>query len=288
MRTLQLSSRTAEDWAGTFITDEHYDTLLDESAIVRKPDGSILCVLLKKALPKEILGQAWSVLRDYNPKTNNRGIAAGTGYVKQVKQDGTLSSTNRTPPEGVVTSGIIGFFERSVRFPYCRPCAFNLDHPEKFAAILPLLQHASSLYEQVLPEKFQYQLAYVEKSSKDFIIPGTIFSTVTVNKNFRTACHRDAGDLKDGYSCMALLREGKFSGANLVFPDFRVAAKLDTGDLIFFDPHEFHGNTMLVPESEKFQRCTIVMYYRDGIQFCGTAEQELHRAKNRKKGDPLK
>lgn len=289
MRTLQLSSPTVEgDWAGKFASEEHFDLLINESAKVLRPDGSVLCIVLKKGLSPEVMRRAWAELRGYNPKTNNRGIAAGTGYIKKKKMDGTVSKTNRTPKDGEVVSGIIGFFERTVRFPYCRPSAYTLENPEGFANILPLFQEASQTYERVLPEKYAYQKGFIDKSSPDFVIPGTIFSTITINKNFRTAYHKDAGDLSGGYSCMALLREGKYEGGDLVFPAYRAAVRLDTGDLIFFDPHEFHGNTGIIPLTDNYQRCTLVMYYREGIQFCGTSEEELERAKHRKAGDKLK
>jgi hypothetical protein len=288
VRIIQLSSRTEQDWAGKFVDESSFDELLNEDCKVLKPDGSILCVLLKGALSREVVSDGWSVLKDYNASTNNRGIAAGTGYVRNVKQDGTVSKTNRTPPEGIVNSGIIGYFERSVRFPYCRACAWNLQNPKKWASLLPMVRQVSDLYGEHAPEKYSIQKGIVEATSPDFVIPGTVFTTLTVNKNFRTACHKDAGDLPEGISCMSLIREGKFEGAHLVFPDFRVAVRLDTFDLIIFDPHEFHGNTKLIPMSENYTRCSIVYYFRDGIKHCGRADEELARVKNRKAGEPLK
>lgn len=287
MKHIALTSRLNEDWAGKFVDEHNYDTLIDEDVKITKPDGSVLAVIRKRALPPQILADAWSVLKGYNVKTNNRGVAAGTGYVRQVLHNGTVSKTNRTPPEGVVNSGIIGYFERSVRFPYCRACAWNLQNPEKWALLLPMVQHVSSMFELDVPEKYQAQQAIVDATSKDFVIPGTVYTTLTVNKNFRTACHKDAGDLPEGISAMAVFREGQWAGANLVFPDFRVAARLDTGDVIFFDPHEFHGNTRIVPMSEKYTRCSVVFYYREGIKHCGSHADELVRAKNRKAGDSL-
>lgn len=288
MRIINLSSRTNADWSGQFVSEEYYDEIINEDVTVFKPDGSILMVLRKQFLPMEALSQAWSVLKDYNVKTNNRGVAAGTGYVNWVKQDGTISKTNRTPPEGIVNSGIVGFFERSVRFPFCRSCAWNLHNPEKWAQIVPLVQKVSQAFEENVPQHYAAQKEIVKRTSPDFVIPGTVYTTLTINKNFRTACHKDAGDLPEGISGMLVIREGKYEGANLVFPDFRLAVKLDTADLIFFDPHEFHGNTKLVPMTENSTRCSIVFYYREGIQHCGSLQEELDRVKNRKPGDKLK
>lgn len=287
MLTVNLKTRTLDDWAGKFADDTMYDVLYDEDVTVYKPDGSILLVLKKKSIPKEIISEAWSVLKGYNATTNNRGVATGSGYVRQVKQDGTVSKTNRTPPEGVVKSGIIGYFERSVRFPYCRACAWNLQFPDKWTRVLPLFQYVSRLFEIEVPERFAVQKAIVDKTSKDFVIPGTVYTTITVNKNFRTACHKDAGDLPEGFSAMAVIREGKFRGGNLVLPEYRVAVALDTADVIFFDPHEFHGNTKIIPLSKDFTRCSLVHYYRQGMTNCRGAEEELQRVKYRQKGEAL-
>lgn len=285
MRIINLSQRTSKDWSGQFVDDTYYDELLNEDCTVYKPDGSILMVLRKNILSKPILAEAWSVLKGYNPSTNNRGVAAGSGYARKVKQDGTLSKTNRATD--TVASGIIGYFERSVRFPYCRACAWNLSHPEEWGKLLPLVQEVSQLFEQNVPGRYLQQAEIIRRTSTDFVIPGSVYTTLTVNKTFRTACHRDAGDLPEGISGMVVIREGKYSGARLVFPDFRKAVHLDTGDLIFFDPHEFHGNTKIVELTPNAVRCSIVFYYREKIQHCKSAIEELERAKTRVKGDAL-
>jgi hypothetical protein len=46
-----------------------------------------------------------------------------------------------------------------------------------------------------------------EQSSQDFIIKDTAFSTVTVNKNFRTAGHYDNGDLKEGFGNLGVISQ---------------------------------------------------------------------------------
>lgn len=281
MKLIELSSRTSEDWSGRFVDDTNYDVLLKgEPARVLKPDGSTLAILLPKALSRDSVVRAWSILKGYNVKTDNRGTASGAERVMINKQ-------NKVRPEDMVYSGIIGYFERTPRYPYCRACAFNLNEPEKFAQLLPMVRETSALFAQHGGDRYEMQRKIVEASSKDFVIPGTVFTTLTVNKNFRTACHLDAGDLPEGLSCMALFREGIYTGGRLVFPDFRVAAELETGDLIIFDPHEFHGNTPIVQLSKKHTRCTVVFYYREKMKGCKTAAEELERAKRRQLGEPL-
>ncbi len=286
MRVIKLTSRENKDWTGKFLDEDCYDLLLDEDALVLKPDGTMLCLMRKKALAVDNLKHAYKAFHKISISTANRGNAAGTGMVRLKKADGTLSNTMVS--KETVDSGVIGFMDRNPRYPYCRACAWNLENPEKFAACFPMIQQISKIYEEVDPEHYKLQLEVVKKTSPDFVIPGTVFTTVTINKDFRTACHRDAGNLKECSSVINVIRRGNWKGANLCFPDFKVAAKLDSGDVLFFDPNEFHGNTPLVKLSSDAERWSFVYYYRENIIFCGTAEEELQRVKTRKAGDELK
>jgi hypothetical protein len=284
VKRIDLQSRTNEDWGGKFVDESNYDVLLKESALVYKPDGTLLLALFKKGHSKAALATAWSTLKDWSQVSTNRGVAAGSGKKKRIRADGSVSNVNVAD---AVNSGIVGYFERTPRFQFCRACAWNLHNPELFAALFPLCEEASELYRQVGGHKYEKQKAAYDKTNPDFKIPGTVFSTLTINKNFRTACHKDAGNLDGTLNVMTVMREGKFAGAHIVLPDFRVAAELDTGDCIVFDAHEFHGNTPLVQITEKFTRCSVVFYYRENMDLCGSASEELEIVKRRELGTPL-
>ena len=86
---------------------------------------------------------------------------------------------------------------------------------------------------------------------------------------------------------MAVLKQGRWSGANLCFPEYQVAVKLDHRDIVIFDPHEFHGNTELYKLSKDAVRCSIVFYFREKISECLSAVEELKRVQNRKQGENL-
>lgn len=287
MKRIEVASRLNQDWSGKFVDDDSYDVLLDEDAVVHKPGGGFLLALKKRHHSPDAMKSAWSVLQGFNSISNNRGVAAGFGRVRNVKQDGTVSNTNRTPKEGEVKSGTVGYMERSPRFPYCRACAWNLESPERLVSLNGICREASELYREFGGAFYEKQERHALKTHPDFIIPGTIFTTLTVNKNFRTACHKDAGNLTETLNVMSLFRTGKFSGGNIVFPDFRVAAKLDTGDCIVFDAHEFHGNTQVVQLSKEFTRCTVVFYFREGMDLCRSAAEELEIVKRRQKGQAM-
>lgn len=287
MKQVLAKLKNTTEWQKQFVDDTHYDVLFDEDVTVRREDGSILMVLLKKAITVENNALAWSVLRKYNPKTENRSVASGIDAVPRKKQDGTMSSVTRVPKGWEVVSGVAGYFERNVRMPYCHACSWNDKNPDKFAKLLPMVSQVNALYKKHCKAKWEYQKTFVDKTPKDYMIGDSVFTTLTINKNFRTSCHKDAGDLSGGISCMSVIREGAYRGGILVLPNYRIAANLDTGDLIMFDPHEFHGNTQIVPLTPGAIRCSIVYYYRELMQHCLPPAKELKRVQNRKQGDHL-
>lgn len=288
MRIIKLSqSSLNKDWSMNFMDESHYDTLLNEDVAVYKPDGSPLLVLLKKALDKERIGLAWSVLKGINMKTENRSVASGTPATHRKKLDGSYSSTSRAPKGWEVVSGIVGNFERVIRFPYAHKCAWNLKNPDKFQRLWPMLQETTELFKKHVPDRFAVQKGFVDRTHKDWVIPHTVYTTLTINKNFRTAAHLDAGDLVSGFSNMIVIKEGLIKGGHLVLPNWRLAVELDTYDFIMFDAHEFHGNTQVLPLSKGAVRCSIVCYYREKMVLCKSTEEELSYAKNRRPGDPL-
>jgi hypothetical protein len=52
----------------------------------------------------------------------------------------------------------------------------------------------------------------IDKTTKDFYIANTVFSTITINRNFRTAIHKDKGDLPEGFGNLGVLQAGNYEG----------------------------------------------------------------------------
>lgn len=302
--TEELDDEYCDGLAGTFLDEDSFDHLVSgESCRIYKPNGDLLMHYVHDAVPNDVCASAFTSLQTAYKHSRNRGISAGIvkpedvadipGNVEVVKGtrvyrrkgDGTLSKTNEAKP---VNSGIIGYFDRSVRMPYCRQTSWNIDNRDKWEAALPYLQACSETFRENATERWEAQKAICDDTSADFKIPGTVFTTITVNSNWQTAVHKDAGDYKPGLGVMAVLRAGEYRGAYLVFPKFRVAVDMSTGGVCLSDVHEWHGNTPFLSEPlERYQRLICVMYYRAKMHFCGTAEQELERVKNRKRGDAV-
>lgn len=175
-----------------------------------------------------------------------------------------------------VFSGISGWFDRYPRIPYLRATAYTENHREKFEKSYPFLQHLAKGFKELLPRRHAAQTAACDKIDPAYYVPGTPFTTITVNKNFRTAAHRDAGDLSTGFSNLLTLDNGKkYSGGYLIFPEFRVAVSVRPGDLLLVNNHEgIHGNTPIVPEEEGAERISLVCYFREGMLEGGSKEYE--------------
>lgn len=232
-----------------------------------------------------VSGKGRYVKEQYEPPERIGKVVGRDLRFQRIKKDGTLDSTNRSMKP--VLSGMIGYSDRSARWPYCRLNAFNLEEREKFQSALPLIQFISERFRAECPGRWAAQMAKVRETSPDFVIHKTAFTTVTVNKNWQTAVHKDKGDLRAGFGVMTAMCAGKFDGCYLTFPKFRVAVNLRSQDLILADVHEFHGNTPFIGVEGAYERISLVLYFRARMTFCGSAAEELERAKTRKRGDKI-
>lgn len=304
MQTIRLSSQllpeAVEAMEGRRLDNTSFDLLLKDDADVYKPNGELLIRFRKKVLSESLLGVAGPALRKAAKMSRNRGAAAGyeedpwgqaRDRVKQGKlryrpilRDGSVSKTSYAPQ---AESGVVGYLDRNVRFPYCRLTEFGHDYQEEFAAALPLFREISFLFRDLLPDRWSNQMRKVVDTAKDFVLPDTVFTTVTVNRNFQTAVHRDKGDLKEGFGVMTVIERGKYRGGYYVAPQFRVAVDVRHGDLLLSDVHEWHCNTAMLPISPDWERLSLVLYYRNKMGLCGDWNAEIERAKRRKTGDPL-
>ena len=176
-------------------------------------------------------------------------------------------------------SGTIGFFGRDPNNNWARECSWNKSNPFLFERALPLIKRIDSAFKDALPDRYQLQKEFVDKLDPRFVVEGTCFTTITVNKNYRTAAHRDAGDLSQGFSNISVFSNGrKFSGGHLVLPEFNVEVCLKPGDLLFVANHEYiHENTAINNDDPESERLSLVCYAREDLAFAGTLEYEKLR-----------
>ncbi len=199
-----------------------------------------------------------------------------------------------------VASNPIGFYESSTNFCKlpCRLTHFTRTNYDKFNQGLPFIQKIDSMFQQLIPESYEKQVTQANKKPH-LKIPETAFSTITINRNFRTALHRDAGDYKDGFGNLTVIERGKYRGGYTIFPQFGVAVDVRNGDFLAMDVHQWHSNTPIYETEEdkiynenlqpafkdnpevgtvgiynKYTRLTFVCYLREKIINCPDDIQE--------------
>ena len=179
----------------------------------------------------------------------------------------------------VVLSGIAGWFDRYPRIPYGRATAYTQNSFDKFKLSFPFLQTLDRGFAELLPTRHAAQRAAADTIDPAFLVPQTVFTTITVNKTFRTAAHRDAGDFSNGLSNLLVLsNNGNFTGGYLILPEVRIAVNVRPGDLLLVNNHEYiHGNTPIEMQDEVAERVSLVCYLREKMLELGSKEYEDHR-----------
>jgi len=278
-------------------------------------ESRLLMCLRKKVFPKRITDPAYGILRRAAGTSKNRGMAAGIATAEglgkdpsrfisrggstagYLTEDGHISNTSES---NQVLSGIVGNFNWTPRNPYCRQTAFTREHVTEFAMAIPFFEAINVKYKECIPERWENQRQFVSDevsvqkgvesivtdslTKKGWMIGDTVFSTITVNKNYRTGVHKDAGDLPNGFGNLTVLEgEDKYEGGRTIFPKYRCAVDLRTGDFLGMDVHEWHGNTEMksaVEGKDNWERISVVCYVRVDMLKCGTVSEEKVREKN--------
>jgi hypothetical protein len=200
---------------------------------------------------------------------------------KQVKTE-FISDTSYA---NQVLSGLAGFFDRYPRIPYGRATSYTEHNMEMYEKCYPFMRQLASKFAELLPRRHGVQVGCANKIDPRFRVAGedTPFTTITVNKNFRTAAHRDAGDLHEGFSNLTVVAKDKqWDGGYLVLPEFRVAINIRPGDLLLINNHGgIHGNTELRPPEGKtiadMERISLVCYFREKMLELGSWDYEAMR-----------
>lgn len=282
---------------GNFINESYIKhPVLNNDSIVKDENGKLIAVFKKKAVPQHIVDKARPSFRKAAKVSNNRGTASGNvsdiykvGDKIGSRTIGKISKNRWYPllPNGKlsktsyglsVASSTIGFNDRYPRIPYCRTTAFSQRNIPDYNNTLPYISYVNEIYKTYAQESYKKQKKLADLTSKDFVIKDTAFTTVTVNRNYRTACHYDAGDYINGFGNLGVLKQGTYTGGYTVIPKYGIAVDLHDTDIALFDVHELHGNTEIKRKGYS-ERISIVCYYRQNMIYCGNHKYELERAK---------
>jgi len=263
-----------------FLTRDNVETLVDYDCDGYDLNGKMLFRYRKNAIPMEILKQGVDAFKGSIQLTDGRGSASGSSH-KRVRKDGSVSNIT---VGNKVLSGNVGYMDSGAMVHYCRKTAFARDYFEKFKEGIPFVKHIDNLYKELCPEHYAKQKAIAEGTNKNYVIGDTSFTTVTVNRNFATAVHKDAGDYPEGFGNLIIYREGHYEGSYFCLPEYGVGIDMQNQDVLFADVHSWHGNTPYENTSEDFMRIAFVMYYREYMYQCKSPSEELFETKMRETG----
>mgnify|MGYP003134613502 CR=1 FL=1 len=275
-RGKQLTDQKAEKLKTKFLTNENFDILIDYDCDVIDNYGNPLLRFRKNVIPKNILELGYNSFKKSIVKNVGRGVAAG-GYDTSGKFD--------ISPE--VTSGNVGYMDaRPGNLDYCRLTSFGREYFNEFQSGIPFVEYIDYLYSKLCPKHYLKQKTIADSTNRNFVISNTSFTTVTVNQNFQTAVHKDAGDYKDGFGNLIVYNNGSYDGGFFVLPQYKIAVDVQSTDALFVDVHQWHGNTEMKLRKgfDDIFRISFVLYYRENMFKCKQPSEQLKDIKIKRNG----
>jgi hypothetical protein len=249
----------------TYVKPSQINLIINEDADVYNVDNNQLLLKFRKnKLSDTNVKDFFDNVIDFAMKsTNNRGSTSG-------------SKSKNVWKNPKIKSNIIGYFDRLSPIQKflikkknanislsVRECRFNVDYPEKYKKLIPLVKEIDSFYKKQIPDKYQEQ--FFKAKQTPFKIADTCFTTITTNVNFQTSIHKDKGDDIDGFGNLVVIEEGKYSGGETCLPQFGIGVNVRTGDILLMDVHEWHGNLPIKEITPNAIRLSIVCYLRYNI-----------------------
>jgi hypothetical protein len=239
--------------------------IIDDDADVFTEEGKLLLRFRKNKLNKENLDKFYENVIDFAvTPTSNRGSASG-------------SKSKNVADNPRIMSNILGYFDRLAPrqnakmrdsgFKYSkikvRETKFSRDYPDKFKKLVPLIKEIDEYYKKLIPDNYAKQKKKAKQTP--FHIADTAFTTVTTNVNFQTNVHTDKGDDEEGFGNLTVIEHGKYKGGETCFPQYGIGVDIRTGDVLYMDVHQPHGNLPIELESKDVKRLSIVCYLRKRV-----------------------
>jgi len=255
---------------GKFFTDDNMK-IYDKDIDVYTEDGKLLLKFRKNVISDDDVNILYEI-KNVATLGATRPSASGipkSGKYKIIKSKSTGKNLRVLTTKA--RSGIVGYYDTLSNFGYsankkskskvkCRTTAYTGKHMDKFKKCLPIFKRIDRIYKKLVPSFYKVQKDAINKINKDYVIKDTIFTTVTVNKNFRTALHRDGGDLKEGFGNLVIASEGEYEGAYTMFPQYGIGVDCRSGDFLAMNVHEWHCNSKMTGTGT---RVSYVFYLRE-------------------------
>jgi len=271
----------------------------------------LIAKLRKQVIDPAMIKIGWEAFWIAAGPSRNRGAAAGpiavdSKYWKARKPQNISGwSANETVRGKMskmrinnnVFSSVLGYFNATpfMKLP-CRITSYTMRYWKYYQHGLPFIRAIDSCFKSLVPDKYALQKKAAEQMPMVHITD-TAFSSVTINRNFRTALHKDDGDFKEGYGNLSVIERGSYHGGYTLMPEFGIGFNVRTGDFLAMDVHQWHCNTELYETEEDkkanknlprihkdsletgtlgaekpFSRVSFVCYLREKLRDCKAAE----------------
>ena len=262
---------------GKNFNETWYTYIIDSDADGYTSDGGVLFKFRKNQFNERLKTLAIDTFLELSKKKHsNRGLAAGIPKGQQNSR--TITPTGQSEG-GYIASNISGYYDRPLRehrgilgtIIACRTTAFTLNNKCLWEQGLPFVKYCSRLYKRYGGKYYISQEKEYNLIHSKIKIPGTVFTTITSNYNWRTACHTDSGDYSGGLGNLTVLGNN-FDGGYLGFPQFKVLIKIKPGDFLLMDSHQWHCTTPIKIHGDGF-RLSFVMYIREDMKLCKNTKQ---------------
>lgn len=301
-----MTDEEVKEKEGHYFDEDAVDKIYDEDVDVYVEENGekrLLAKLRKKVIDPEIIKTGWEGFWITAAPSRNRGAAAGPidlkGKYWQKRKDtltkvvGHSAMAGKMRVNNNVFSSVLGYFDATpfMKLP-CRLTSYTMRFWKYYNHGLPFIRAIDKCFATLVPDRHALQEKAAEQKPL-LHIPQTAFSSVTINRNFRTGLHRDAGDFREGYGNLSVIERGDYHGGYTLFPQFRVGFNVRTGDFLAMDVHEWHANTEIVetaadkkanadlpkihkddPEtgtlgsSKPYSRVSFVCYLREKLRKC--------------------
>jgi hypothetical protein len=291
--------------AGEFYDKSHYNKIINESQYGFNENGDILFCLIKGAIKTENRIKYKDIIRSCcKSKTKNRGASAGPVDLRYFPKkavelcdkngnpfkdgkerysvfykDATGKVVNRCQ-SNQVRSGVAGYFDAVAGLP-CRKVGWSNNNPLKHEALVELAKEIEHNHKTYCNTSYNYHRKKADEVPENLLFKDTIYSTMTLNYDFRTASHKDKGDLEGGLSTLTIFEDelNNYEDFYIGLPEYKIAFDVRDGDTLIFNAHEYHANTEFKVLSEKLKlddltdnnyagRMSVVCYMRNKLNKC--------------------
>jgi hypothetical protein len=260
-----ISDERMEKLKNTYVKSSQISIIINNDADIYNADGSKLLIRFRKnkLSDKKINDFYDNVIKFAMGKTSNRGSASGSTKKNVRENPNIMTNILGYVDRFSVSQHRLFRLKKSKKLLNVRETRFSMIYPDKFKKLIPLIQEINLFYKKYIPKCYEKQITKANQTP--FKIPGTAFTTITTNENFRTSIHRDKGDDADGFGNLAVIENGKYDGGETCLPQYGVGVNVRTGDILFINVHEWHGNLPIKLEDSTTKRLSIVCYLRTNL-----------------------